>query len=294
MNKKTILLYGRTGAGKSAQITELAEYVKKTLGLRTRVYTGDKGGSDVMAPYVDAGIIELVEMGDTDPWIFLHKATRGFVRDEKDGKWILNTARNKDVGLFAFESMRAYAEALKSDMERKGTQGINIGGGSNVNFSVTGDGETLKIVGGNMAQFGIVQSRITEEVWQSQKLDAPFILWTSSVSKDEDGLSAGKVLGPDVIGKALTGEVPRWFQLSFRIDVVPAQAGKPERHILYLGTSVDVNAGGATSLGNVRLPLGVDPLPASIEPASIVKALQMLDTARAQAAENIRKRLGGQ
>lgn len=288
-DKKTILLYGRTNSGKTAQIGRLAEYVFKTLGKKTRLYTGDRGGTITIKPYIDLGIIEPIELGDSDPWIFLNKAVRGYVRDP-GGKWVKGD--NSNVGMFAFESLRAIAEALMANMAGKAAQNVNIGGGANISFTVNGDGESLKISGSNMAHFGVAQARMTEEVWESQKLPAPYILWTSSVSKDEDTTAAGKILGPDVIGKALTAEVPRWFSFTFRIDVLPAQQGKPERHILYLGNHVDVGAGNAAGLGNTRLPLDAPaPKEITIEPADIVKALEIVDGGYNSAVDAIKKRL---
>lgn len=288
--KRTILMYGRTNAGKTAQIGELAEYVYKTYGKRTRLYTADRGGVDTIRPYVDLGIIEAVELGTTDPWIFLNRAVRGCVRGPQ-GKWA--DGRSPEIGLYAFESMRAFAESLMEDMKKKAANNINIGGGSNISFTVSDEltKESLKVSGSNMAHFGVAQGRITEEVWESFKLDAPYIVWTSSVSKDEDTVAAGKILGPDVIGKALTSEVPRWFNLTFRLDVKPAQVGGKESHILYLGNHVDVGAGGASGLGNIRMPLGSTLEKNSIEPASIVKALELIDNGRKTAADEIKKRL---
>mgnify|MGYP001611749481 FL=1 len=290
MHKRTILLYGRTRSGKSTQIGELAEHVKKTEGKTTRLYTADRGGIDPIRPYVDLGVIEVVSQNETDPWIFLNKAVRGQVRDAK-GKWVPGV--NGNIGLFAFESMTAFADALMASMAKKAGENVNIGGGANINFTVAGDGETLKISGSNMSHYGICQSRITEEVWESQKLDASYILWTASVSKDDDQSASGKVLGPAVAGKALTHEVPRWFQLSFRIDCLPAQQGKPERHVLYLGNHLDVAAGNAIGLGNTRTPLDAPDLPASIEPASLVKAITLIDQASEKALEVVKKRMGG-
>ena len=285
--KRTVLLYGRTRSGKSTQIGELADYVKQTEGRNTRLYTADRGGTDPIRPYIDLGIIEVVAQGETDPWIFLNKAVRGFVRDDR-GKWV--PGKNDEIGLFAFESMTSFADALMASMAKKAGENVNIGGGANISFTVTGDGESLKVSGSNMAHYGVAQNRITEEVWESQKLPASYIIWTASVSKDEDPSSAGKVLGPAVCGKALTAEIPRWFNLTFRMDAIPAQQGKAERHILYLGNHIDVGAGNAVGLGNTRVPLGID-LPSSIEPASIVKALQLIDEGNAKAMEVIRKRL---
>lgn len=292
MADTTILLYGRTNAGKTAQVGELAEYVKSKTGLDTRLYTADKGGVDTIKPYVNLGIVDVVSIGESDPWIFLNAAVRGKVRQGQ--KWVLDPAANKKVGLYAFESMRSIAEALMTSMAQMAGRGTNIGGGSNISFQVASEGETLKISGSNMAHFGVAQARMTEEIWESQKLAAPYVLWTSSVSKDDDLNAAGKVLGPDVIGKALTTEVPRWFNLTFRIDVIPAQQGKPERHILYLGNHVDVGAGNASGLGNVRLPLDSPKLDVNvIEPASISKALDLLTRSTTSAEDAIRKRLAG-
>lgn len=180
-----------------------------------------------------------------------------------------------------------------ANMTVKAGQNVSIGGGANISFSVGGDGETLKVSGTNMAMFGVAQSRMTEEIWASQRLSADYIVWTSSVSKDEDTTASGKILGPDVIGKALTAEVPRWFHYTFRLDVLPAQMGKPERHLLYLGNHVDVGAGNAAGLGNTRLPLDANKLETNIiEPADLVKALELLDGGYNQAKEAIQKRLG--
>ena len=288
--KRTILLYGRTNAGKTAQIGELAEHVFATTGKKTRLYTADRGGTDTIRPYIDLGIIDAVEMGDTDPWIFLSHAVKGQVRDLDGKKWLPGT--NDGIGLFAFESMRAYAEALMQYMSNQAAKNVNIGGGANVSFTVAGEGESLKVSGSNMAHYGISQAFMTDTIWASQNLDAPYILWTSSVSKDEDTTAAGKILGPDVIGKALTAETPRWFSLTFRLDVLPATGGKTERHILYMGNHSDVNAGNASGLGNTRLPLDATLASNAIEPASIVKALELIDGGYVTAIDKIKKRLG--
>ena len=282
-------MYGRTNSGKTAQIGELAEHVMKTEGKKTRLYTADRGGLDTIMPYIEEGIIEPYEIGDQDPWHFLHHACSGHIKDIND-KWIQGD--NSNIGMFAFESLRSFAEALMESMKQQAANGVNIGGGSNVAFTIKEGNDSLKISGSNMAHFGVAQSRMTEEIWKSQRLPASYIVWTSSVSKDDDSTSSGKVLGPDVIGKALTPEVPRWFNLTFRIDVEPAKMGQPEKHSLFLGNHIDVGAGGAAGLGNIRMPLGAPPLKSNvIEPASIVKALELIQGGQLAARELIRKRL---
>lgn len=306
LEKKKILLYGRTNAGKTAQLGELAEYAyeltKKEWGTPgyTRLYTGDRGGIKTIQPYVNLKVVDPHILGEgryatSDPWIFLNQASQGRVKND-DGKWGVDARpewKDRRVACYAFESMRSFAELIMSSMAGMAGKGVNIGGGSNTSFDVAGEGEKLKISGNNMAHFGVAQQRMTDEIWRSQGLDAPFILWTSSVSKDEDTAASGKVLGPDVIGKALTVEVPRWFDLTFRVDVIPAQQGKPEQHVLYLGTHVDLGAGNAAGLGNIRLPLDAPKLETIvINPASIRKALTMLEGGTDKAEDVIAKRMG--
>lgn len=287
--KRTILLYGRTNAGKTAQLAELAGHVYQTEKRITRLYTSDRGGLDTIRPYIDLGIIEVVEIGDTDPWIFLNCSAKGMTRDTK-GKWVAGD--NANIGMFAFESLTSIADALMADMVTKAANNISIGGGANISFVVSGDERTMKVSGSNMAHYGVAQSRIKEEVWASQKLDASYILWTAAASKDEDPEASGKVVGPAVVGKAMTAEVPRWFNLTFRIDALPAASGKPERHILYLGNHQDLNAGNATGLGNIRMPLDAPSVTTTtIEPASLVKAIEMIDKGSNQALEALKKRL---
>lgn len=289
MKKRTILLYGRTNAGKTAQLAELAGHVYQTTKRITRLYTSDRGGLDTIRPYIDLGIIEPVEIRDTDPWIFLNCSSRGMIRNAA-GAWV--PGQHDNIGMYAFESLTSIADALMADMVTKAANNVSIGGGANISFAVSGDGQTMKVSGSNMAHYGVCQSRIKEEVWSSQKLNADYVLWTAGASKDDDPEASGKVVGPAVVGKAMTAEVPRWFNLTFRIDCLPAASGKPERHILYLGNHQDLNAGNATGLGNIRMPLDAPSVTTTaIEPASLVKAIELIDKGSDQALSALKKRL---
>lgn len=289
MKKRTIMMYGRTRSGKTSQVGELSEHVRSTLNKKALVYTIDKGGVGPLEPYIELGVVDLIQQGDTSPWLFLRKAATGQVRD-KSGKWV--PANLDDYGLIAIESFTGFSDALMNDLAGKAAEGINIGGAANVNFTINSDGESFKIGGSNMAHYGIVQTRMLDEFWRSQKLNVPYLMWTASASKEEDQNAGGKVIGPAGPGKALTPELPRHCDLCFRIDCLPAQGQNKERHIIYLGNSVDMNAGNAVSLGNTRVPMGAE-LPATVEPASIVKVLQLIEVAEKTATDAIKKRLTG-
>lgn len=289
--KRTVLLYGRTRGGKSTQLGELAEFIFATTGKKTRIYTADKGGFDPVQPYVDLGIVEIIPQLDTPIFIFVNKATNGFVRDA-NGKWVKGDW--SEFGMAAFEGGTAFCDGFMDYMVDKATNGTSIGGGGNVGFNVEGEtpGDAiLKIGGSNMAMYGVAQDRIKREVWNSFKLPVEYVVWTASASKDDDLNAGGKVIGPAFIGKALTAEAPRWFQLTFRIDATPAGQGKKEEHILYLGNNVDLAAGNATALGNTRVPLDGTELPPLLKPASICEALKLINASESSAKAKIALRL---
>jgi hypothetical protein len=271
----------------------LAEDVIKRTGKRTRIYLTDRGGYDPIRPYVDLGIIEVVELGPTPVLLFMHKASRGFIRDSM-GKWVLDKDANSKIGMYAFESAHSMAKCIQLDMNDKASKGIVMGGDANTSFDVQGDGETVRMGSTKgYGKFSIPQERVYAEILESQRLDAEFVVWTAGVSKEEDDVSTTKIIGPDVIGKALTGVLSMEFSYTIRLDVLPAKDGKPERHLLYLGTTADVNAGNATALGNIRRPLDAPPLTTTVvEPANIVQALKMVrDDAAKAATDTIRKRI---
>ena len=287
--QRTVLLYGESGDGKTAQVGEMAEWIYRPERKRTRLALSDRGGLETIRPYIDLGIVEVVELADNDPWVWLNKVVRGYTKIS--GKWVLDAKANANIGLWAFEGLTSIADALMQNLAKQAADGKNIGGGGNINFSITADGETVKVGGNNQAHYGVVQTRIVEEMWQSQKLDG-WVMWTAALKRDDDQNSSGRVLGPSVCGKALTGELPRFCVYTFRIAATPGALGQPTKHVLHLGDHLDMNAGNAKGLGNSRIPLDAPRIPTQIEPASIVKAIQMIQAAGPQATEIIKKRMG--
>lgn len=295
MPATTILLYGRTGSGKSTQIGVLAEHVKATTGKDTRLYSADAGGYDALAPHIELGFIQPEYYDGGDPWIWLNRVVNGWIK--RDGKWKLDKEANSKIGFYAFESGHAIARLLKSDMEHKAANGVNIGGDTNTSFQTQGDGETLKIgTTKGFQKYSIPQTRVNEEMLVSQRLDAQYVLWTAGVSKDDDDINTTKIVGPDILGKALTTTLPQDFNYTMKIDSVPVAGGKAPRHIIYLASHQDVNSGNAVALGNIRRPIDADELKQyTVEPADIVKALKLVrEDAKESAKKKIAARLANQ
>ena len=282
MGGKTILLFGDSGDGKSTLLGELAEhlygYGKAPDGkpLRTRVYTADYGGTDVLTPYIKMGITEIVNLaGRPAPWEWMNAVAMGKKLNNL-GQWIPGV--DPDIGLYAFEGMTSFANALL----------VGLGGDLNL--------AAKPVVGGDKDShgrtYGLTQIRTAENVKLSFALPG-VKLWTALARRGDDADTTQTILGPQVVGKALTSEVPAWFNFTFRIMSLPADEmmKTPERHRLCITDYVDQTARGAKGLGNSRRPLDGGELPAFVEPASLVQALYLIDKASRTAEASIRARL---
>jgi hypothetical protein len=277
----TLLLYGDTGAGKTAQFGEAAEHVDATLGKRSILYSGDRGGSATIQPHVDLGIVEVRSLLVGDPWVAVNAAVLGKRYNASLSKW--EESDLSDVGLIGFESMSGIAEMIMVDMAKKNADGKGIGGKASF---VISNPDGSRLAGNTQTDYSGVQTFVTEKAWQSQAL-GPTIIWTTHVKRGQDEDNS-QVLGPVVAGKALTTVVPRWFSYTFRIDAIPSQP-RP-RHVLYVEEHSEV---GLKGFGNARIPLGVA-LPSFksvIEPASICAAMGQIRAAQqaALAAMKVRR-----
>ncbi len=283
----TVLLFGPTGSGKTAQIGEIAEYLKKEHGLGTRLYSCDPGGWLTIAPYVELGIIELVPYFGDNPWYWINAAVSG--NKLVDGKFVPGI--DPKIGLYAFEGMTSMADRVMLWMSGASAKGVNIGGGGAFSFTAGEGAEKMKIGSSNMAHYSVAQQQIYEKSAQSQLLPG-MVLWTAGDRRGEDDANGG-VVGPQVAGKALTGEVPRWFNLTFRI-ATEQNIGQPTKHVLYTDAHTEMNAKMAKGISNARIPLagGEVKIPDKIEPASVVEVIKLLNKRQGSAKDAIRKRLG--
>ena len=280
---KTICLFGDSGDGKSTLTAELAEhfylYGRNAAGkpLRTRLYTSDEGGIDVYAPYVELGIVEVVNLFRLpEPWVWLNALANGKILSPT-GQWV--DGKNDDIGLWAFESMTSMADSLR----------VALGGGDtrlDVKPNQSGDRDA------HGRNYGLAQDRIGEVIKLSFKLPGTKV-WTARARRGDDADTNATILGPQVVGKALTSEIPAWFNFTFRIMGIPGDeiTKQGERHRLYLSDYVDQISRGAKGLGNNRCPLDGGTLPPYIEPASLVQALALIDKASSTATDVVRDRL---
>jgi hypothetical protein len=273
----TIGLYGDTGAGKTTLAGEYAKFIRKTRKKNSILYTADRGGYESIRPLVRAGVLTPRELGPgDDPWIWVDECANGVGIDD-------------NCGLAIYDSGTSFSEALLTAAHKSDFQ---IGQQRTQKFTVARGTKQLNVSINNEAHYGVVQGFLLDAIWKSTWLTRRDVdvLWTFSVHRGEEQ-DRTPILGPKLAGKALTAAIPKWFQYFFRVTSIPMDGSSP-RHILHL-TEASELAGMGHSFGNARYPLDAStPLPPSIEPASLVEAIALIEKGQAEADLKLKQELG--
>jgi hypothetical protein len=261
-------LFGDTGSGKTTQLGELFIDKFRSTGKRSLLVTCDRGGFGSIEHIIDAGLATVSELGpDDNVW-----------------EWIDGNASGKrlddSIGLVAFDSGTAMGEALLTAITKDPS---TIGTQKTQRFRVNKD---VSIALNNENHYGLVQTFLLDAIWKSTWLERKGIdvWWTFSIQRGDNPADT-PILGPKLAGKALTASIPKWFKYCFRIEALPGGNDQAPRHVLYLQPKQELGGLGF-SFGNARYPLGAtEPLPFSLEPASVIEAIKLIEAGKQQAKE---------
>ena len=277
MQGRTVGIFGLSGTGKTSQAGEYAKWIKKTTGKNSEYYGADYGGNDVLLPHIDAGfVIPHILTASDNPWVWLNNA--------------VTTPPGKDIGLRIFDSGTSAAEAMLADCAKAAAVGIQIGQEKIYKQSIpTGvPNKPLVIGANNKSQYGLVQTYVLDMIRRSTWLANDHgidVLWTFGEQSGEDP-NDDPVVGPKLIGKALTGTLPKELRYLLRLDVRVSPGGEAS-HLLYTQQQPD-RKGLGYSFGNARYPLDATvKLPPVIEPASLITFWELVAQARKEAAANL-------
>jgi len=277
-----IQLIGLTGSGKTTLSGELIDFLFQHYRQRTIYFNIDRGTPQWMEEYVKRNIVLEYRLNLRDPFIWIDRAAKGLL--PVGDQWVpIPPAAN--VGLVVFDSGTGVFEEQLQGIRHSQATALPIGPKA-YSFAVTEGDQDITVGTVDKSHYGIVQGRIVDAMWESQKL--PYhVIWTANirlVDRDKDGKlpteNKEPVLGADLGGRALAGISARWFTHTFSL-IRHSQLNSPNIHRLYVDAHLNQQMGMNQVIGNARVPLrgggveGVE-VPQYIEPASLVRALSVL------------------
>lgn len=278
---RTIALVGDTGSGKTTQIGELAKARFKETRQKTVLNSIDRGGYESIKHLIKLGVIDLRKFdGETEsPWSWANAA-------------VSPESYTDEVGIVAIDSGTSLAEVLLQSCAQMGAENQDIGGRPTPKLIINkGKADAFRIGTNVDTHYGVVQQVTLEMMRKASYLikKGVDVVWTFSLYRGE-GLTDNAILGPKLVGKALTASLPKEFQYTFRLASIP-EVDRPPRHVLYLETHQELN--GMVGYSNSRYPIdAATALPLMIEPASVSEAIRLIEEGEKEAEERAREELG--
>lgn len=303
------LVYGESGSGKTSWALELAQYFWLKHRKRTRWYLGDGGGETIKQLLTSFGEDRFIDIWEYQNWKNPFDTAQkmvlgGWPEDLSDpsSKVIVPldySTISSEFGLFVYEGLTVISDYMMGDIEGglawRMAKGEMLNEDKSFRF-VDGD---LKIGGNARTHYGLVQRRIPALLRANERVPV-FKLWTAHEMKAEDDTSNEKVIGPDVVGKALTAKIMGSFghtvhltKAAKRIKKKDPATGKEIEEIVaerraYTESHYDPNGNHfAKYLANVRIPVGSPPgiVPLYYAPPSPLKLYGDLEKAQKLANE---------
>jgi hypothetical protein len=247
-------IYGASGTGKSECCARVIEQHFQRTGKKARVVLGD-GSSLTYKHLEDVGVIEVCEFMEM-PWPqdTMQKLSNGWWPDAK-GELVPPGAPGNDlstVGVYVFEGLSVAAYYIMSaDVEgslaRRAALGEKIAQEAPYRI-IEGvvDPKTGKVLSGpgtayaanSMAHYGVTQKAMTNVITSSKKLPVDIVLWTAHEAQNnpENDLNKEPIIGPEVVGRAMTSTVQKHFFNTLHCCTV---AKRTKQQDAFTGRAVD-------------------------------------------------------
>jgi len=284
---ENLLLYGLTGAGKTAQLLEMIKAMTAATDKKALAYVSDWGSLASLKLHAAGGQLELEEYKyPTDPFVWIDGACTG--RRLVNGKWL--PGKPGEYCLIAMESLTGMGDLVTNALGHQVAEGKQVGGNAMAapKLAIQADGYVINVAANSPTHYHMAQKYLLEKVWQSQTLGVP-VVWTAHedvampLKRDDQGnlrpevavdVGVQGMIGPLVAGHALTMHLAKYFVYTFRLKQEVKPSGT--QHVLLTARHKD---GLYEGLANNRAPLGVR-VPERVVPADVVQVLQAIQKAR--------------
>jgi hypothetical protein len=210
------LVYGESGSGKTTWALQLAQYFWLKDKKKTRWYLGDGGGETIRQLIAAYGGEPFIEIWEYPLWKHPFETSAKMVQ----GGWPVDvltpdspiviptdyTSMQETYGLLVYEGLTVMSDYMMGDIE--GGLANRMAKGEKLNddksFQIK-DGQ-LQLGGNARTHYGFVQRRVPHLLRDNARVPI-FKLWTAHEQKSENKDTREFVIGPDVVGQALTAKI---------------------------------------------------------------------------------------
>lgn len=223
-----ILVYGSTGSFKTVQLLFLAKYAYRKWGKRTRLASGDGGGWKPLDPAVEAGLVDAWGISALEnPRSVLRKLSQGYwpKKITVGGETKLMLSKDDDelaskIAVLGLEGLTSTANIIMRDALNKQliVAGDQKGEKGAISFSEKIDivelGKPLtkeeKYSFPTQGNYNDAQKGVYDFVMNLRSLRIPIVYVTALETRGEEEDTKKTIIGPAVVGKAVTAQVGSW------------------------------------------------------------------------------------
>jgi len=217
---RSVCFYGPTGSGKTREILALALYIWEKYKLKTRYITCDGGGMEALDPFIQGGLIEVINLTAHKDFIPLLRAVSKGYKLLPEGKGVSKEVELEGIGMVAFESLSQCCEEIMSYYKAKGTKFAQDLVAKSVlvveDESITQAIGQQTVASVSQAHYGGLKDEIFTLVREIQSLSNYGVKLTAFTSHESSGteqLAGAKLttLGIGALGQAMGPTLPRKF-----------------------------------------------------------------------------------
>lgn len=260
---ETVMIYGKSGIGKSSQLYHLVKYYHKKFPKKVfRLVTAELGNN--IAPFEDSGMIDegIVELCDVSG----AKQAFAVVKRLGNGQWpkegvqqiessgdMVDTPAEKwnNIGGYLIESMKSIGDLWKNHISDqveykeygndKGWQGVGF------KPAYVHEEDGMFITGLQPGHFGIVQKEVHKlhRNLSSLPIKGGILAYTSLEARGYEDMESRKltdvnwvptypIYGPAMVGSAATSSIPSWFKHTIHMDeiMLPKKAMQDGKEVM--------------------------------------------------------------
>lgn len=233
------LYYGPPGSGKTRAIIELIRKINAETGKKARVFVGDGSGAMYSQIEGEGVLAGLMDFGIRDePFTTCQQITEGMwpkaVEDATSPMVKLTKDQLSETAVWVFEGMSVMGNYMMGDkkggLSQRAADGESLGGDYVVSFA---DSPEYKFGGNSVVHYNLGQRHLLQNILRSKVLPG-IVIWTAHERMDDgqrsEGMQKGqqgtkftvseKIIGPELIGKALTQNISRDFGNTLHFDSV--------------------------------------------------------------------------